>query len=268
MELKMLDSKELKIDGVDLRTSANSRSFAELKESIKAKGVLFPLVAAKSGRGYAILDGRQRFKAYRSLGADANKKLPVLIIKADKGTATESALVANAVRENLDSVGLAEAVNLLVNTYSRSIKDVAAVLGKSEVYVRRLLKIFTLPAPMLKALRQNELTLAHTHWLSRVANNPAILNESFAKAIKDNLSSRELETLISSLKQDKNGPGVNYFRPNVVTTRAGSRLRFEPRRHSVRVELNLNPDEPIDLVLAELKRHLDKLRPKRLKAVG
>lgn len=270
MELKMVDLNQLKTGGLDIRSESGGASFDELKESVKSKGVIFPLVATKNGADYVVLDGHRRLKACRALGADSSKKLPILVVEADAGTAVESALIANAVREDIDSTGLAEAVNLPVSKYGRGVKDVAGILGKSEVYIRRLLKIFTLPPAMLKALRQNKLSLAHAHWLSRVAGRTEILNESFDRAVKERLSSRDLETLISSLKQGSvnQGGAPAYFGPKVVTTKAGSRLRFEARRRSIRVELNLSPDESVDHILAQLGDHLRKLQPKRLKAVG
>lgn len=264
MELKMLTLIQLKAAGREMRTTTDIH-FEELVASIKSKGVLFPLIATAVGKSYEILDGRRRLKACRALGWKKERKLPVLLIKADKGQALESALIANIVRDNLDALGEAETVNLLINTYNRDVKDVAAALGKSDVYIRRLLKIYTLPAKVLASLRRSELTLAHAYWLSKLNGKPDLLEESFNRALKENLTSRDLETLVANLK---NGGNYSYFSPRVVTTKAGSRLRFEPRRRSVRVELNINLNEPIDDVLAEAKLHLDKIAEKRLKAAS
>lgn len=267
MELKMLEISKLKT-GNDIRTWDDETSFAELKESIKAKGILFPLVATARGDSFVVLDGHRRLKAFRSLNNGANKKLPVLVMKAKEGDDLEAALIFNAVRENLDAISQAEIVNLLVNKYGRGVKDVAAALGKSERYIWRQLSIFKLPAPMLKSIRENDLTLAHAHWLTRALDNQDVLEESFQRAVKENLSSRDLETLVSGMLSEEKTGNEHYFSPKIITTKAGSRFRFEPRRNSVRVELNLNPDEPIDEILTELKRHFNEIVPKRSKAVG
>lgn len=267
MELKMLSLNQLKANGLRKRTAGSVDRFNELKESIKAKGVIFPLVATANGKGVVILDGNRRYEAYRSLGL-TSQKLPVLIIKADEGQAAETALLANTVREDFDPLSQAETVNLLINSYGRSVKDVASLLGKTERYIRHQLSVFKLPRRMLEALRKNDLTLAHAHWLSKALNHQDILDDAFKSLIAKKMSARELETLISSAVSNDKADGYVYFPKKVVTTKAGSRLRFEARRRSVRVELNLNLDEPVGAVLAEVKKHLDALTKKRLKAVS
>lgn len=96
-----------------------------------------------------------------------------------------------------------------------------------------------------------------------------MLKEVFEKAITDELSYRDLETLVAGHLQ-KNGErksDYSFFSPKIVTTKAGSRLRFEPRRNSIRLELNLLHDD-INDALTEVKRQLDMLRKRNLRVVG
>lgn len=106
--------------------------------------------------------------------------------------------------------------------------------------------------------------------MAKLIDNPEALNDVFEKLIAADLSIRDLETLVSgylSRAKDQKG-GYDFFAPKIVTTKAGSRLRFEPRRRSVRVECNINLDEPLEVVLAEIKRNLKKLARGRLRVVG
>ncbi len=205
----------------------------------------------------------------KELGWKETELIPVLILKASGGDGIEAALIANAVRENLSSLGLAEAVNLLVNKYQKSVVDIALTLGKSKVYIYRLLKIYDLPGKMLKALRKGEITIAHAHWLTKLLDQPLVLDDVFERAVTDDLAYRDLETMVAEHLDNNDGQKSEYsfFSPKVVTTKAGSRLRFEPRRNSIRLELNLLHDD-IETALDEVKKELEYLRKRHLKVVG
>lgn len=164
MELKTIELKKLLASGdIGLRQSRDEKLFNELKESIRVKGLIFPLVAAKSGDSHRLIDGALRLAALTELGWDKDKRIPVILIEAKGGEAVEAALIANAVRENINSAGLAEAVNLLVNEYGRKPEDVAAALGKTKSYVYRLLRIYGLPEYALAELRKGKISTAHCY---------------------------------------------------------------------------------------------------------
>ncbi len=266
MELKLVDIGSIPADTM-IRGNYDQSSYLELKTSIAKVGILFPIVVSKIGKEYRLVDGYLRLKAAGELSRD--EKIPVLEIKATESQVVETALIVNAVRENLDSVSLGEAVNLLVNRYKNSAVEVAESIGKSQQYVRRLLKVFMLPPHMLKALRAGEITVAHAHQLTKLSNNPKALSNVFEKALKDDLAYRDLETLVAGYlqKDEKKQSDYTFFSPKVVTTKAGSRLRFEPRRNSIRLELNLLHTD-FDAALDEVKRQLEALRKKHLKAVS
>ena len=130
MEFKLVELGSLNY-GTKIRSSANERLFNELKASIRAKGIKFPLVAVKDGDKYMVIDGVRRLNACRDLGWNQREKLPVILVKADEGEAVETALIANTVRGNFSAVNMAEAVNLLVNKYKKSIAEMASSLGTS-----------------------------------------------------------------------------------------------------------------------------------------
>ena len=268
MEVSMIKLSRLKA-GQKLRYEFDERTYHELKTSVANIGIIFPIVTTKDGASYKIIDGNLRLRAMKELGWKETELIPVLILKASGGDGIEAALIANAVRENLSSLGLAEAVNLLVNKYQKSVVDIALTLGKSKVYIYRLLKIYDLPEKMLKALRKGEITIAHAHWLTKLLDQPLVLDDVFERAVTDDLAYRDLETMVAEHLDNNDGQKSEYsfFSPKVVTTKAGSRLRFEPRRNSIRLELNLLHDD-IETALDEVKKELEYLRKRHLKVVG
>ena len=269
MKLKTLKKKELRPRKLYQRTLKDNDDHEALKASIKEKGILFPLVATEKGSGFEIIDGNRRLAACSSLGFDDNFEIPVLVIKTNVSQSVETALIANTVRSGADPLAELEAVNLLVNRYKLIVRDVAAAIGKSERYIWRLLSIYKLPVTVISALRNGNITLAHAHWLTRLSDDPKMLEDVLQRSIDEDLTSRDLGTLIADLLETVDEKDdYAYFSPKVVTTKAGSRLRFEPRKHSVRVELNIKLEEPIEVVLAELKRNLKKIAKGRLRVVG
>jgi len=267
MEFKLMEFGSLNY-GPKIRRESDERLFAELKASIIAKGIIYPLLVKSDGKKYLVIDGARRLQACHELGWGKSEKLPVLLIKAGDSKAVETALIANTVRGNFSAANLAEAVNLLVNKYDKSVAEIAASLGKSEVYIRRLLAVYKLPAKIITALRRGEITIAHGHWLTRLLDDPKTLEGVYTKVIAEDLSYRDLEILVSGLLSRNSGQKERYayFSPKVINTKAGSRLRFEPRRNSIRLELNLQLED-IDSALAEVRRELDKLSKRHLKSV-
>ncbi len=130
MEVSMIKLSRLKA-GQKLRYEFDERTYHELKTSVANIGIIFPIVTTKDGASYKIIDGNLRLRAMKELGWKETELIPVLILKASGGDGIEAALIANAVRENLSSLGLAEAVNLLVNKYQKSVQDISLTLGKT-----------------------------------------------------------------------------------------------------------------------------------------
>ena len=157
---------------------------------------------------------------------------------------------------------------MLVNEYEKRVEDVGLAIGKSRSYIYKLVNIFSLPTQIIKSLRKGELTVAHCMLLSKLTDNPAVLEDIYKKTVNEALSRRDLETLISGYQQGRlEESDYSFFIPKVLVTEAGSRLRFEPRRRSIRLELNLLNDD-FEAALKEVQRELKSLRKRHLKKVG
>ncbi len=258
MEFKLVNFSELE-PAVDLR-SAEDEALGQLAESIKAKGIIAPLMAKAKDGGFSVLDGRRRLKALEIAGAKADEKVPVLVVDDGEGDDLEKALVTNAVRSELDAWDLAESVNALSRDYGRKAPDLAAALGKTERYISSLLSLFTLPKNILKALRERRITPAHGRCLVKLNAKSELQREAFKRALEDGLSVRDLEVLVGSMIEGKDGgKGAPIFEPVICSTKAGSRLRLEPRRRSIRIEINLKAVDDLDETVEEMRKRLKKL---------
>lgn len=259
MELKNVKLSELS-SAAGLR-SGEDKDLAELIVSIKTKGILCPLVVGKHADKYAVIDGGRRLEALKLAGYKADSEIPVLVVTEEKAADVERALVANAVRSELDAWDLAESLNILAKNHDRKPAELASALGKTDRYIHALLSLFSLPKPILKALRARSITPAHGRCLLKLNDQSKLRNEAFNQALENDLSVRDLEILIGSMLDEEGGETdcAPIFKPIVYDTDAGSRVRLEPRRSSIRIEINLKTDEDIESIAKGLKDKIDGL---------
>ena len=115
-------------------------ALADLAASIKARGLLQPIVVRRTSDGYSLLAGERRFRAARIAGLD---RVPALIREGDDDL--EVALIENLQREDLSPLEEAEALALLIERHGYSHREVADLLGKSRPYVSNTLALNKLP---------------------------------------------------------------------------------------------------------------------------
>ncbi|TMA41114.1 MAG: ParB/RepB/Spo0J family partition protein [Deltaproteobacteria bacterium] len=123
---------------------------AELADSIKARGLLQPIIVRRVESGYQLLAGERRFRAAQLAGLD---KLPALIRTDDDPL--EVALIENLQREDLSPLEEAEGLALLIERHGYSHREVAELLGKSRPYVSNTLALTRLPEAVKTDLRRD-----------------------------------------------------------------------------------------------------------------
>ncbi len=165
----------------------------ELAESIRAQGVIQPIVVSPQGGDmYSIVAGERRWRAAQRAGL---KAVPVTIRKVDSdGELLQLALVENLQREDLNVLEEAEAYAQLRERFGLSQADIGARVGKSRTAVTNTLRLLRLPQSILELLRSGALTAGQARPL--VGVTPASRQEELAQlAVEKGLSARELERL-------------------------------------------------------------------------
>ncbi len=180
------------------RTRFDEEQLAELAESIRAQGIVQPLVvAADAGGGYGIIAGERRFRAAQLAGL---QEVPVVVREvADDRERLELALVENLQRSDLDAVEEAEAYRALQATFGLSQDEVAARVGKSRSTVANSLRLLRLPEEVLELLRAGRLTAGQARPLLALAT-PEQQIELAQQAVARGLSARDMERLAASPK--------------------------------------------------------------------
>jgi len=144
----------------NVRKTQNKASIDELAASIKAHGLQQNLVVKKDGRKFAVVAGGRRLLALQQLAKagdiEAGYEVPCRITEADD--ATEISLAENIVRENMHPADQFEAFRQLIDK-GAPIEDVAARFGIADTVVKQRLKLSRVSPAILKAYRDEELTL-------------------------------------------------------------------------------------------------------------
>ncbi|MDR1826129.1 MAG: ParB/RepB/Spo0J family partition protein [Rickettsiales bacterium] len=178
----------------------------ELANSIKEHGVLQPIIvrtAATSGGGYEIVAGERRWRASIMAGKDT---IPALVKTITSENAMEVALIENVQRENLNAIEESDAYKSIMEKCEYGIPDLVKLIGKSESYIRNILRLGGLPENVKALVKSGELSASHARTLA-VAEDPMAMAQ---KIISKNLSVSEAADLV------KTGPRNRLARRIIV----------------------------------------------------
>lgn len=170
------------------RSRFDQDALRELADSIRAVGVLQPIIVRKSGERYEIIAGERRFRAARLAGLD---EIPAIVRDWDEQKRLEAALIENLQRDDLNPIEEAVGVKRLMEAASLTQERVAERLGKSRPAVANLLRLLTLPEDVQKMLVDGRLSAGHARAL--VAVDPARQVQLANLAVQHSWSVRQLE---------------------------------------------------------------------------
>jgi ParB family chromosome partitioning protein len=192
------DSDELREIAPDLiapnpqqpRTHFDERALERLAESIRARGVLQPvLVTPRPGGTYELIAGERRWRAAQIAGLD---RIPAVVRASGDAASLELALIENMAREDLNPVEAARACAALVDELGLTREEVGLRVGRSRVSVSNLLRLLDLPDEALEMLEAGDLTEGHGRALLLCADHDE--RRRLARAARDaGWSVRQLE---------------------------------------------------------------------------
>lgn len=177
------------------RTRMDPDALAELAESIKAQGLMQPILTRPLGAGrYEILAGERRWRAARMAGLAS---VPVLVRDVADRSALAIALIENLQREDLSPLEEAAAVKRLIEEFAMTHAEAATAVGRSRVAITNALRLLELAPPVQELLREGKLDMGHVRALLSL---PALKQIEFAReAVARELSVRQVEALVAGL---------------------------------------------------------------------
>ena len=174
------------------RRSFDDEALKELAQSIKAVGVLQPIIVAPSGDRFTIIAGERRYRASRLAEME---EIPAIVREWDEQTRLEAALIENLQRDDLNPIEEAMGVRRLMDEAGLTQEKVAERLGKSRPAVANLLRLLTLPDMVRQMLIDGKLTAGHARALVTVDRKRQIQLANLA--VQQGWSVRQLERICS-----------------------------------------------------------------------
>ncbi|MDD0813923.1 ParB/RepB/Spo0J family partition protein [Curvibacter sp. HBC28] len=184
------------------RTRMDEGALYELAESIKAQGIMQPILVRRLQAGpndgkYEIIAGERRFRASRLAGLDS---VPVLIRDVPDESAAAMALIENIQREDLNPLEEAQGLQRLVKEFGLTHELAAQAVGRSRSAASNLLRLLNLADPVQTMLMAGDLDMGHARSLLSLdrATQITAANQIVAKK----LSVREAEGLVKKISAD------------------------------------------------------------------
>lgn len=153
--LLTVDLDKLKAREDQPRKNFDDDSLEELANSIKADGVIQPIVVRKVGDKYEIIAGERRFRASKLAGLE---KVPIIVKNVSDRKARELALVENIQREDLNPIEEAISLKTLMEEYKLTQQELSDIVGKSRSYIANNLRLLNLSDYIKEYLIRGELS--------------------------------------------------------------------------------------------------------------
>ena len=151
------------------RTRMDAASLAELADSIRAQGIIQPILVRRLERGerYEIIAGERRFRAAQQAGLT---EVPVLIRDVPDNAALAMALIENIQREDLNPLEEAQGIARLVSEFGLTQESAGQAVGRSRSAAANLLRLLQLPQPVQDMLYDGRLDMGHARALLPLPN--------------------------------------------------------------------------------------------------
>ena len=232
----------------------------ELADSIKAQGILSPLIVRPRGDDFELIAGERRWRAAQLVGL---KTVPVIVREADDRTVVELALIENLQRENLNPIEEALGYSQLIEQFQLTQETAAAKVGKSRAVVANALRLLKLAPELQGYLRHGQLSVGHAKVILGLAG-AAEQKLAVERVFKDGLNVRQTEDLVARLQQSSTqepAKAASGSKPAVprdvhvasletkLQERFGTKVALRYRKGKGAVEIRFFNDDDLDRIL-------------------
>jgi len=239
---------EIRSNPYQPRKHFDEEALLELASSIKAHGVVQPIIVKKSIKGYELVAGERRTRASRLAGLT---KVPAIIKEYNDQEMMEIALIENIQRENLNPIEEANALASIIKSTGMTQEEIGKKFGKSRSYITNLLGLIKLPDVTKNAVANGHITMGHARVLSKISDIDKIV-ELTTKIISENLSVRDIESLASLENFPKNkqitrshiNPKYHIFE-NIMREKIGTKIKINNKK----IEIPFDSEKDLERIL-------------------
>ena len=238
------------------RTRMDEQALAELAASIRAQGLMQPLLVRPLDRGdYELIAGERRWRAAQMAGL---AEVPVLVREVPDEAALVLSLIENIQRENLNPMEESSGLQRLIEEFKMTHEQAADAVGRSRSATTNLLRLLKLAKPVQEMLMEGALEMGHARAL--LALDPARQIEAGNRVAARRLSVRETEALVQSMlkgrasRRKARGDRDLARLEEEVSERLGTTVQIRPgRRGTGKVLLHYSSLEHLETLLKKLR---------------
>jgi ParB family chromosome partitioning protein len=241
------------------RLNFSEEDLQDLTDSIKAQGILQPLLVRKDDDGYELIAGERRLRAAKRARLN---QVPVVIKRADDNQMLEMAIVENIQRENLNPIEEAEAYHRLITQLNLTQDQASTRVGKSRSAVANFLRLRQLPEQIKDSITDGSLSMGHARAILGATASAQQL-AAWRAVIAKGLSVRQTETLIRHLKSEKKKPRVSRNRTEEIylsglaedlSRHFGTKIMIKKAGQKGKVEIEFYSNDDLDRLIHRLKK--------------
>jgi ParB family chromosome partitioning protein len=239
------------------RRDMSADALEELAESIRAQGVMQPIVVRPMGENrYEIIAGERRWRAAQMAELDS---IPAVIRDVPDEAAIAMALIENIQRENLNPMEEALALSRLKEEFGLTHQQVADAVGKSRAMVTNLLRLISLEADVRILLEHGDLEMGHARALLALDGRKQV--EAARTVVAKGLSVRQTEALVREFQKEKpdkvpaakTDPNIRHL-VNDLSERLGAPVQVQQGNGGKgKLVISYNSLDELDGILAHIK---------------
>lgn len=252
--------KTLAVDSIEPnpmqpRREFDSEQLQELAASLKANGIMQPLVVKKNGGNFVIVAGERRYRAARLAGIEA---VPAIVMDdIDDTRMLELALVENIHREDLNPLELADAYRRLMSQCGLTQQQLSERVGKSRASIANHVRLLNLPESIKRLIASGKLTEGHARAILSLDNEADMLAMA-QQIVSGEMSVRASEEATSKRKRRRpmhrrKNPALTEFESYLKRV-MGTSVRVVPGPKKGRIEIEYYTDDDLQRLWDVFKR--------------
>lgn len=259
-DLKEIDIDLIEPNNLQPRTRFDEAQLEELAQSIKANGIVQPVLVRRiGGERYQLVAGERRWRAAQRAGL---QKVPAVIREVPDDRMLELALIENIQRQELNAIEEAHAYKRLIETLGLTQETVAQRVGRDRTFVTNYLRLLRLPEDIQQLVEENKISMGHARALLGI-DDAGKQRELALNIVEQSLSVRETERAIKRIianSESVDTVPVKTEDPNYraaedkLRRRFGTKIRILPNNNGTggKIEIQYYSDQDLQRLYEQL----------------
>ncbi|MBA4537654.1 ParB/RepB/Spo0J family partition protein [Bacillus aquiflavi] len=256
--IREIKIKDLRPNPYQPRKAFRKEAIDELKQSIIEHGILQPIIARKSIKGYEIVVGERRYRAAKEAGL---KEMPVVVRELSEQQMMELAVLENLQREDLTPIEEGAAYQMLMERLNLTQEELAQRLGKSRPHIANHIRLLSLPPQIQSLISEGKISMGHGRALLGLRKKdhlPAVVK----KVLNEGLNVRQLELFIQKMNQNvsretkKEKKERDIFiveQESFLRERFGTTVHIKQSKNKGKIEIEFLSKEDLERILELLE---------------